>query len=186
LIEWSDSASRGAGGRARFFSQIFISGGVRSLDRGSVHRGEDGLGQAARSLGQSVGCPGVGSAWSSPIGFACPSMRWELGPCTCGDQRAGAPPFQLSEMACPSTLPIGMQLCRQPKSVGRVQRVTAISRRGRCVCRNLVARRQAGLSCWSRASNQAARSGWRRLSARFVFSALSGRLLIVSRIAQDG
>jgi hypothetical protein len=67
-----------------------------------------------------------------------------------------------------------MQPCLQPKSVDRGQRATGISRRGRCVCRNLVARRRVGLSCRSKASSQAARRGWRRRSARIAF--LAGRV----------
>jgi hypothetical protein len=91
---------------------------------------------------------------------------------------------------CPSDLPVGQmvssaayQMCGRPgagptrselRSRGRRPRIGSISRRRWLCSRKLAARRRMGLSNRFRASNQAARSGWRCRSACVAFSASLG------------
>ena len=63
-------------------------------------------------------------------------------------------------------------------------RIGSISRRKRLCSRKLAARRRIGLSNRFRASNQAARSGWRCRSARVAFSASFGRVPIPKDISR--
>jgi len=63
-------------------------------------------------------------------------------------------------------------------------RIGSISRRRRLCSRKLAARRRIGLSNRFRASNQAARSGWRCRSARVAFSASFGRVPIPKDISR--
>jgi hypothetical protein len=61
----------------------------------------------------------------------------------------------------------------------RGPRIGSISRRNGLCSRKLAARRRIGLSNLFSASNQAARSGWRRRSAALAFSASLGGVLMV-------
>ena len=66
----------------------------------------------------------------------------------------------------------------------RRPRIGSISRRRRLCSRKLAARWRIGLSNRFRASNQAARSGWRCRSARVAFSASPGRVPILKDISR--